>query len=444
MRILSFGPLFRALHPLRASVSPRTGDGPRIAATQPFATGHVSDIDRHGDRNNTLASAPKSLPVAKPRIGPAIAVSILLSMLVAGTNVATVLNNAYYFGSTLYDSAIFQTIIWRSGWSLLPAPAVDDMSFLNVHLSPINYGAVLLSYLMPVDRMTYYGLVYGALYGALVFTAFHALRRAFGLSVLTACLASIAFYLSGPVLSGQWEPHQEIASALFTAIFFVAWADRRRGVAILALCLNAAVREDCGLLLALPLLLLGILECQAKRPISLALSRNATLRYAAASAALTGISFAVKLLWFNRHDSFSSFYYGTDPFSHLSGALLEQRLGQILCHGQYLWLPGVILISAAAWRRDSRLTVGWLAFLPYSLFNFFSKLDLSAELGSYKAFPFIIAVLWPAILALRTSPPERRALGWTQAALLAASILSFENGELRVMSYDPPEVVADR
>ena len=37
---------------------------------------------------------------------------------VLATNLSTVLNNAYSFGGTLYDSAIFQTIIWRSGWAL--------------------------------------------------------------------------------------------------------------------------------------------------------------------------------------------------------------------------------------------------------------------------------------------------------------------------------------
>jgi hypothetical protein len=42
---------------------------------------------------------------------------------VLATNVSTVLNNAYSFGSS-YDSAIFETMIWRSGWSLRAAPII--------------------------------------------------------------------------------------------------------------------------------------------------------------------------------------------------------------------------------------------------------------------------------------------------------------------------------
>jgi hypothetical protein len=69
-------------------------------------------------------------------------------------------DNAYSFGSTLYDSAIFQTIIWRSGWTLRLAPALaTDMSYLDIHLSPINYLPNAISYLTPIDRMSYYGLV---------------------------------------------------------------------------------------------------------------------------------------------------------------------------------------------------------------------------------------------------------------------------------------------
>src|SRR5262245_14469038 len=100
------------------------------------------------------------------------------------TNVSTVLNNAYSFGSTLYDSAMFQTIIWRSGWALKPAPAVSGDSFLHTHFSPINYLPAAVSYLMPIDRMSYYGLVYGVVYGLLLLVVFIALRQLFDGRVL--------------------------------------------------------------------------------------------------------------------------------------------------------------------------------------------------------------------------------------------------------------------
>jgi hypothetical protein len=91
-----------------------------------------------------------------------------------------------------------------------------------------------------------------------VVLVFNLFRHLYGQRTLVAALASFAFYLSRPVNSDQWEPHEEIASALFTVGFFVAWSLGRRWIAIAMIVLNVAVREDCGMLLALPLFLLWV------------------------------------------------------------------------------------------------------------------------------------------------------------------------------------------
>jgi len=350
---------------------------------------------------------------------------------VLATNISTVLNNAYSFGSS-YDSVIFQTMIWRSGWNLRAAPIIaPDMSYLNIHLSPINYLPNAISYLMPIDRMSYYGLVYGIVYASLVVLVFDLFRRLYGQRTLVAALASFAFYLSGPVNSGQWEPHQEISSALFTAGFFVAWSLGRWWIAIAMIILNVAVREDCGMLLALPLFLLWVHDLWLRRDTGMGSARF-TLGYALFSALLSLAAFTVKRLLFNRLDTIATFYYGADPFAHLSHGVIADRLQSTVLHGQYLWLPGLVLLLAAIWLRDLRLIIGWAACFPYWLFNFFSILDMSAELGGYKAFPLILTMIWPAVLALRAPPQTRRALGIVQATVLLSATLSWENGGLRL------------
>jgi hypothetical protein len=97
-----------------------------------------------------------------------------------------------------------------------------------------------------------------------------------------------------------------------------------------------------------------------------------------------------------------------------------------------LWLPGLVLLLAAIWLRDRRLVVGWVAFFPYWLFNFLSIGDLNFWLGTYKAFPLILTIIWPALLALRSPPQTRGALGIVQAAVLVSASLSWENGGLRL------------
>jgi hypothetical protein len=355
-----------------------------------------------------------------------------LFAVVLATNINTVLNNAYAFGSTLYDSTIFQSIIWRSGWALLQAPVIaTNMSYLNVHLSPVNYLPNIVSYLVPIDRMSYYGLVYGLVYASLVVLVFHLFLGLSSQRTLIAALGSFLFYLSGPVNSAQWEPHQEIASALFTTGFFVGWGLRRRWIAITMLALDVTVREDCGMLLALPLFLLWADDRWAGRGTGLG-SDPQTLGYAVLSVLLSVAATVVKWLFFNEVDIFSLFYYGPQPFSHLSSELVADRAQSTILHRQYLWLPGLALLAGAIWLRDARLLIGWVAFLPYWLFNFFSILDLNAELASYKAFPFILTMIWPAILALRSPAQTRGALRIVQVAVLLSATLSWEGGGPRL------------
>lgn len=360
------------------------------------------------------------------------AAALIVFSIGLATNLATVLNNAYSFGSTLYDSAIFQTVIWRSGWALLPAPAIGDTSFLNIHFSPIQYLPNAVSYLIPIDRMSYFGLVYGIVYGFLTVVAFRAFWLLSGGRTWLAALGSLGFYLAGPVNSGQWEPHQEIASALFMAAFFLAWAQSKWRSAALFLLLNATVREDCGMLLALPLFLLALHEGWMRRRMARTPPPSHALGYAFLSAALSVAFWTVKRLSFNGVDTVAVYYYGAEPFAHLSLSLLTERLSFTLLHGQYLWMPGVVLLAAAYWLREPRLAIGWVAFFPYWLFNFLSKGDLHAHLGSYKAFPLILTMVWPAILALTSEPAQRRAFGWVQTFVLAAAILSFEDGTVRL------------
>jgi hypothetical protein len=99
--------------------------------------------------------------------------------------------------------------------------------------------------------MAYFGVVYGCVYGALLVLAFRSYRglASGAVGIAAAVAGALVFYLSGPVSGGAWEPHQEIASALFTIAFFLALAAHRYRAAVVMLVLNAAVREDCGLLL---------------------------------------------------------------------------------------------------------------------------------------------------------------------------------------------------
>jgi hypothetical protein len=348
------------------------------------------------------------------------------------TNIATVLNNSYAFGSTLHDSAIFQTVIWRSGLALKLAPAVSYYSFLNTHFSPINYLPDALSYLMPIDRMSYYGLVYGVVFGLLLLAVFIALRQLFNGRVLPSVAGSLLVYCSGEITVGQFEPHQEYASALFMIACFVAWAMERRNLAITCIVLNATVREDCGALLAMPLLSLALLGWWRERRAGPTRDTVRLFLFAGISIALSAASLAVKHVYFYQLDVMTAVYYDPWPnsFAHLSGRIIMERLRMTL-NARYLWLPGLVLCIGALVLRDARIAVGWMAFFPYWLFNFLSKAALSAVLGTYKVFPLILMLVWPAIIGIKAPQRRRAAFCVLQFAVLLSATIGWREGAPR-------------
>lgn len=152
---------------------------------------------------------PAAIPTPRWTTGAILAAAALFGFAVL-TNIATVLNNAYDSGATFYDSTIFQTIIWRSGLALKLPRSFGGRSFLHIHLSPINYLPNALSYLMPVDRMTWFGLTYGILDGLLLLAVFACLYSLFGARVLLTFAGTTLFYCSGLITVGQFEPHQPL------------------------------------------------------------------------------------------------------------------------------------------------------------------------------------------------------------------------------------------
>lgn len=377
---------------------------------------------------------PGRSPLARWTAPSLLAAAVLAAFAVL-TNIATVLNNAYSNGSTFFDSAFFQTIIWRSGLALRLPSSFGGNSFLNVHLSPINYLPNALSYLLPLDRMTFYGLVYGINDALLALMAFIVLRALSGGRDIPAFLGTLLFCFCGLIVEPRFEPHQEFASSLFMLAFFVAGAFGRPRWAITLLVLNASVREDAGILLAFPVFLLAF---HAWWRDGLTRPAGQLLATALGSTALTVIAFVIKRRYFNQFDSLSAFYYPPWPhtFDHLSGAIIAERAHLILRDASYIWLPGLVLIAGAAVLRDIRLAFAFFAYLPYWAFNFFSNGELNAVLGSYKSFPFVPMLLWPAILAVRAAPTRRQGLAALQIATLLAGSFGWHDGTLR-FAYPP-------
>jgi hypothetical protein len=310
---------------------------------------------------------------------------LFVALIVGLCEYNTVLNNAYEYGSTLQDSTIFATVMWRSGWLLALAPALGAHSFLTEHFSPILYLPNLVSYFYPGDRMSYYAIVYAIAYGALGFVAYRLVRDMAPprFAAAVGAVAGLALFCSAPVFRGQWEPHMEVVSPVFAILMFRSWQLRRYRACLVWLLCNAALREDLAVIYAIPLGLLAAvqyLHWRSRDPPFAAERLRRGIALCAVSVACTVAAFAVQHVFFPGYGVFAREYY--DPanlFGHLSGAVILGRAMHIFAEAQGLWVPLIVLAIAAAVLRDAELLVGAIALLPYALVNFLPRHGMAGD-----------------------------------------------------------------
>lgn len=354
----------------------------------------------------------------------------------------TTFNNAYYYGATVWDSTEFATAIWRSGWTLKLAPVFgENVSFFTFHSSPIQYIPNLISYVFPGDRITFYALVYAILYAALMASVFYVLAANMPgwLGAIMAAMGAGVFFCSQVMVGGSWEMRIDYASPLFAILAFRAWQLRRYRQAALCLVLNACVREDIGIIFAIPLCLLAGVQWLSLRASDPALARERLTRgvmLTFVSVGAAALSWTAQVNVFDVFDQINSSYYTlNDPFGHLTEEIIHHRASHIFYHMPGLWLPLACLAVVAIPFRDMRLMVGAVAFIPYLMAMFFSKTDISGMLLSYKPFPLTLCLVWPALIALEKPAALKRRYMILQLAVLACGMAYFSEGHARALYY---------
>jgi len=88
-------------------------------------------------------------------------------------------NHFYRHGAYLLDAGWLSAVSFRSG--IIPdnpeAATYGPVSFYGIHISPLISFFSLLSYLVPADRITWYAITQGAIYGGLVLAPLWLLRN---------------------------------------------------------------------------------------------------------------------------------------------------------------------------------------------------------------------------------------------------------------------------
>lgn len=361
----------------------------------------------------------------------------LAAVVVAACIVNTVYNNSQGYGATLHDSTIWPVLMWHNGPRLAMAGALGDGSFYQTHVSPIHYLPSLLSYLYPGDWLSFYALVYGLVYGALTVLTFHLFVRESSRpgTVALAGLGAVALFLTQSVFHGAWEMHMEFFSPPLAVLLFQHWQERRYRLALVWLLLNASIREDIAAFTAVILVLLVAAQYLAafRSDPPLASERlRWGLVFAGASLLYTVGAFLVQNLLFDPFVMDALYFPKADPFGHITVELLASRLSIIFAERMGLWMPMLILVAGAAMLRNPQLLVAPLGLLPYWFIFFIGKFEGGGIIDSYRTFPFVLLMVWPALMALTQAAAARRRYMWLQACVLMGGLSYIDQNVYRV------------
>ncbi len=349
-------------------------------------------------------------------------------------------NHVYVYGGSS-DALTISGFLWKADWLLHGAPGIDDRSFFGQHFSPLLLPFGLASHLFGFDHGQWFAIVTG-LWHALATVIFAAVVRVvarelgFQAAAGISAAAGLAFALTWLHAGMAYLPHFEILEAgLLIGSLALIMRQSWRWAAI-ALALLWLTREDAGLHLAtfLAALTLAVGLQERRWPMDwIALTAGALI------AALVAFRLGPLLASYSMNLG-QLIYFGEPLFSHLSLADTAERLVRFFTRRTPVWVPLAVLLVAGILLRDLRYIAGVVAVLPWLILNVgLARTGSASSLDGYYAFPILVAVAWPSLVALlEIHQPTGRSSG--KAIWLSLQALTLAAASSPPIRLEPPRL----
>jgi len=309
-----------------------------------------------------------------------------------------------HFATGAYrDAGWFVHLVFRSS-ILLENPRLTMLqygsTFYSAHISPILFLLSLPSYVLPFNRISNIGLVFGlqsallVLSGAMAVLALRLQIRPILLGALAA-LAGVTLYFSAQSLLAVSFPHYEPVFAALAILFFVAYATGRHIWAAFLFALVLAVREETGFHIFGVIFLLILYERFIDK------AGWERLR-GLAIYGLVGFAYSSLCVLAHRHffpggGLFEWTYTGEPPYAHLTREFFIERLGLVIVHRLDLVFGlAATAVLAYACKRPQYL-LGYAAFLPWAALNVLAIREAPGKLHLHYGYPFVLALAWPIV-----------------------------------------------
>ncbi len=400
-----------------------------VAGKEPVG---AQDLSHGKDRSQGAQFSDRIIRVRPVRISQRLALFIAAAILTAASVFFLVFNFYYNYLFSLgdsYDLNLFAHLTWRN--DRFDHFSDPDASFFLVHIVPFLYGLNLLSYIMPTDQETWFSAwmaVIHASYGPTALGLWWILTARSGAGPVTrevpaqgygdeswasrrvpwlrfsgqgtvamlGLILALSFALNGIVLKSLWIGHYEFVIPLGLIALFIAVATRDWRLIGSALVFLTLLREDTGFhafsFLSLLIAWRWLLEKQSLASLRLEII-------------VAGLCFAYSVLCIgvimpltDGDRVVQSIWAGDPPWAHLTWDRMVQVMAWHWERNAHLYLPALVLIGAAIWLRRPVWLIGLLAPLPWVGLHLIAAHDGSSYVYTYKAFPFVITLIWPLIM----------------------------------------------
>jgi hypothetical protein len=343
-------------------------------------------------------------------------VLVFLMLAVLATNYT--MNRFYNLGAAMWDSGWYAHLT-ASG---LRNPRAIGGWFLSDHMSLVLLITGLVHELIPqTTAPIFFALTQGMWFGLVGLAASLCLRPL--LPAVPAVALSALCAMNGISLAMIGFPHIEIAIPALILLILASWVRGYRRTAWMLVPLLLMVREDAGFHLATIVGLIAIWRWHTTR--SWQAARSEAMMAVAGLLGSSTILAVQEALFVVDADQLHDTYLGTPALAHVDWAFLEHRIYRLGQNRSYIYLPFLITVGVAVWRRELLWALGPLAGVPWALLALVARSSTAGELMSYYAFPLMIGLCWPMVAAQPAMGGDRRVAARLLVTNVGLSIMLF-------------------
>lgn len=305
----------------------------------------------------------------------------------------------------ILDAGWFAQMMYESNWTIDNPKVIaefyrpGDISFYTSHFSPIFYVLSLIrkgiSLVYDVNVIQYFAWFQGACHSIIALLYFNLVKNilpdnkwANTYAFLLAFLFSIN-HLFANMIS---YPHYEIAGAALLAVCLYCLIKEWSILGFIFLILACSIREDMGVHSAAILGLWFLYERWKWNRF------NYTLLYCSIVAFMfTILGLYVKSEFPSIGHNLMHTYVTGNLEDNFRMDLVWNRLHMFFTKNSFISWP-LLLIMLLAWRQKNWfLALGVFSCIPWFLINIFAASPCAGNFGTYVAYPFVTAFIWPLL-----------------------------------------------